>query len=454
MTRQSISYKDDKAFVFKQGENFYRCLLNNYEKEYDCLMNSGLYTELISKNLIISHTELSNHEIVEDNIYKIILPQQIDFVNYPYEWSFSQWKDVCIALLSINLIAVKYGMIVKDATPYNFTFIGSKCVLFDTSSFTFYNANEPWNAYRQFCEEMLGPLLLTKYNGLEWPKLNRAAITGLPLKFVSKQLPIKSLLNSLCFWHIHLHSFFKNGKSSSENSLKKNTKNQTPELLQLLLLNIKSLNIKKEKSVWNNYYETNIESQEYLEHKQSVIENWLKKISPISVADIGANTGNFSFIAAKYTDKVYAFDSDTNCVEDLFTKCKEKQLQNITCVVEDMANPAPGMGWMNEEKISLLNRLKANTVLALAVLHHLCITKYLPFEFVAKLFACISNEYLIIEFVPKEDNKVKLLLNNREDIFTNYKEEKFKKDFSAYFDFIEEISLNASSRKLFLCRKK
>ncbi|MBS1627930.1 MAG: hypothetical protein JSR09_04370 [Bacteroidetes bacterium] len=457
MIRQSISYKDDKAFVFKQGNLFYRCLLNGYEKQYNCLMNSGLYAELVSKNLIINHTELSAEEtkyFSGENIYKVIVPEQIGFVNYPYEWCFSQWKAACVALLSINLIAIKYGMIVQDATPYNFTFIGNQCILLDTSSFVFYDSNKPWEAYRQFCEEMLAPLLLTKYNGLEWPKLNRAAISGLPLKFASNLLPIKSYFNSLSFWHIHLHSFFKNEKTSSQNNLKKNHQNKPLALLQLLLLNIKSLQIKKNKSVWNDYYETNIESNEYLQHKQIVVEDWLKKIGPVSVADIGANTGNFSFIAAKYSGKVYAFDSDTNCIEDLFTKCKELQLQNITCAVEDMANPAPGMGWMNEEKIALLNRLKVNIVLALAVLHHLCITKYLPFEFVAKLFAHISEEYLIIEFVPKEDSKVKLLLTNREDIFIDYTEENFKKQFSIYFEFIEEISLNTSTRKLFLCRKK
>lgn len=457
MLPQPISYKDNKAFVYKKDNKYYRCLFNSYKEEYECLMNSGLYKELLEKDLIISHSELSFDETINssEGIFKIIYPEQIAFVSYPYEWTFSQWKDTCITLLSINLIALKYGMILKDATPYNFVFKNNRCILLDTSSFTFYNEGKPWLAYKQFCEEMLSPLLLMKYKGFEWSRLYRTAITGFSLNFVSTQLPLKSGFNFLSFWHIHLHSFFSKKSSNSQKLSAKNSKEQVVSLQKLLLLKINSLhNNKKHKSNWNNYYQTGIESNKYSTHKKEIVEQWLKAIRPDSLVDLGANTGNFSFIASKFANKVYAVDEDVYCVEELFKISKYNKIQNLTCAVIDIVNPSPGIGWMNEEKLPLLKRLMVETILALAILHHLCISKNLPLNFVAELFYKISTKYLIIEFVPKQDKKVQFLLENREDIFVNYTEENFKKEFSNYFEIVEEIQIDYSLRKLFLCKKK
>jgi len=63
-----------------------------------------------------------------------------------------------------------------------------------------------WIAYRQFCEEFLGPIALMHYRGHRWGRLTMAALRGLPLDFISEQLPWKSYLNISCFLHIHLHA--------------------------------------------------------------------------------------------------------------------------------------------------------------------------------------------------------------------------------------------------------
>jgi hypothetical protein len=57
---------------------------------------------------------------------------------------------------------------------------------------------------------------------------------------------------------------------------------------------------------------------------------------------------------------------------------------------------------------------------------------------------------LIVEFIPKEDNKVKLLLESREDIFTDYNIIHFKNCFSRVFDLVEEKSIEESKRTIFL----
>jgi hypothetical protein len=62
--------------------------------------------------------------------------------------------------------------------------------------------------------------------------------------------------------------------------------------------------------------------------------------------------------------------------------------------------------------------------------------------------------WLLIEFVPKSDSKVQLLLHTRADIFDTYTEENFKLSFSQYYTLIQEAALPESDRKLFLFKRK
>ena len=86
-----ISYKDSAARVVKIENKYFRYLFDEYKAEYDHLMQSGLYQALTEKKLIIEHQEI---EVDSDqkNIYKKLYPAQINFLSYPFEWSFTQWS--------------------------------------------------------------------------------------------------------------------------------------------------------------------------------------------------------------------------------------------------------------------------------------------------------------------------------------------------------------------------
>ena len=129
-------------------------------------------------------------------------------------------------------------------------------------------------------------------------------------------------------------------------------------------------------------------------------------------------------------------------------------MTNIITVVADITQPSPGLGWENTEKITLLNRLSGDVVMLLALVHHLCISKNIPLNFVAKMAASMTKQYAIVEFVPKTDSKTQLLLNARTDIFTNYTEDCFIASFMQYFTLINVHQCQSSGRKLYLWAKK
>ncbi|NNU33102.1 hypothetical protein HK413_00930 [Mucilaginibacter sp. S1162] len=96
-SRAAISYKDPHGYVFEQDGKFYRFVDASYQNQYDHLLKSGLYQELIQQQLITSFEEVENKS--NSQAYKILLPEQISFITYPYEWSFRQWKECATVFL-------------------------------------------------------------------------------------------------------------------------------------------------------------------------------------------------------------------------------------------------------------------------------------------------------------------------------------------------------------------
>jgi SAM-dependent methyltransferase len=452
----NISYRDTAARVVKKETGYYRYIFHEYKAEYDHLMESGLYQELTQKELLIEHQEIEL-DTDDPKVYKLLLPTQIPFQSYPFEWSYTQWRKSILAYLRINHIAVKYGMILKDATPYNFYLTGGKAVMFDTSSFMFFKENDSWIAYRQFCEEFLSPVALMHYNGAEWSQLTMANLRGMPLSFVSKQLPIKSWFNLTTLLHIHIHSKY-SGYNQLEHKENKKNKGFTLEKiksLQKMIFNAISEwnNPYQYKSHWSTYYENDIESTEYLKDKEATIRKWLDIIKPKSVLDLGANTGKFSFIAAEYAERVISIEGDEKCVDVIEEKIKIKN-SNVFTLIGNIDKPSPTIGFLNSGTESIYKRGCSDLVLGLALVHHLHISNLLSFEKISLIFDNFSNKYLITEFIPIADNKVQLLIKDKKINLMEYNEVQFINALSSSFTIIESVQLSETERKIFLLKNE
>jgi hypothetical protein len=119
--KELSSFRDPSGYIFYKDDIVYRSISYTYKDNYDMLMNSGLYKALVEKKLMIPHSEVQLDGF-DDNCYKIIKPEQIQFISYPYEWCFSQLKDASLITLQIQKIALDFGMILKDASAYNIQF--------------------------------------------------------------------------------------------------------------------------------------------------------------------------------------------------------------------------------------------------------------------------------------------------------------------------------------------
>ena len=450
--KELSSFRDDSGFVFKKEGVIYRSVSYKFKKDFDFFIQSGLNAELVDKNFLISHIELDN-DFKNFESYKILLPKQLSFISYPYEWSFSMLLDAALLTLKIQKIALQFGMMLKDASTYNIQFIGSKSIFIDTLSFEIYEEGKPWQAYGQFCRHFLAPLALMSKVDVALNRLLITHLDGVLLPLASKLLPLKTKFNIGLYLHLHLHAKAQvvNQDKKIDPSKNKISKKSVENVVENLTSTVTALKYVPEGTEWGEYYNKDVEKS-YFENKVEIVSQFLRKIKPTNVLDLGANDGAFSRLAANYADNVYSFDIDPACVEKNYLSLKKEKNTKITPLLFDMANPSPGIGWINLERTSLWDRVKVDTIMALALIHHLCISNNLPFSYLAEFFAKHCN-FLIIEWVPKEDEKVQRLLQNRKDIFGEYNLSNFLKSFSPFFDLLSNEEL-ITKRILLLFKNK
>lgn len=452
----NTSYKDPSGFVFKLDGVVYRQINYCAKDDYEMLIKSGLYNELTGKKMLVCHEEVSFEKEPDDNAYKFVKPVQIEYISFPYEWAFSALKDAAVLTLRIQKTALKYGMSLKDASAYNIQFLNGKPVFIDTLSFEKYKENTPWKAYGQFCRHFLAPLALMSYTDINLNKLLITNIDGIPLDVAQKLLPAKAKLNFGILTHIILHSLsqktFEDKKQSSVKTAKMSLF-ELESLLDSLESTVRGLKFPDIYTEWGNYYENTNYSDESFKEKKAIISHFIDKVEPRSLCDLGSNRGDFARIASERNIKTIAFDIDPVAIEDNYRHVKKYKETNILPLLQDFNNPSPAIGFMNDERADFCSRFRCDMVMALALIHHMAISNNLPFDNIAKFFSTLGK-YLVIEFVPKTDSKVQILLSSREDIFDKYDTENFESVFGTYFEILEKINIKNSERILYLMRKK
>lgn len=449
------SFRDPDGRVFLRENILYRSVAYSYKENYLQLIRSGLYSKLTTLGFLIHHDEV---DVSQSNAgcFKLLKPARIKFVSYPYEWSFNQLRDAALLVLEIQKIALEHGMILKDSSAFNIQFNEGKPVLIDTLSFEIYKEGEPWVAYKQFCQHFLAPLALMSFKDTRLNELFKSNLDGIPLDLAASLLPTRSRLSTGILIHIHLHSVgqkkFSDKMINRNSGKKKFSRNAFSGLIESLGKTITGLRSPKHVASWYNYYADIELPGAYISEKIKMVNNYCAQVGPHFVWDLGANTGVFSKLDSLKKSFVVSMDSSHECVDKIYTDCRENGRTNILPLLIDVMNPSPALGWENKERDPLFKRGKADLVMALALIHHLAITNNLPLNRIASFFNDIAK-HLVIEFVPKEDSNAQKLLRSKADIFPDYTPEKFEAEFSNYFAIKERTKLAGTERVLYLMRR-
>jgi hypothetical protein len=448
------SFRDPSGFVFVRDGVLYRQVNECYRPHYDRLKESGLGADLTERGWLVRHDELPGDSAAPGG-YKLLQPERIPFISYPYEWSFSQLRDAALLTLRIQQRAMKFGMSLKDASAYNVQFLRGAPVFIDTLSFEAGAEGKPWVAYRQFCQHFLAPLALMAYRDVRLNQLFRVFVHGVPLDLASSLLPRLTRLRPSLAMHVHLHARAQKRYSARPAAARGRRLSQTAlqGVIESLANAVRRLHWKPEGTEWANYYEETNYSEPAIADKERLVGQMITRLRPRLLWDLGANVGRFSRLASRQGIETIAFDIDPAAVERNYLDGRAKKDQHLLPLVADLTNPSTGLGWAGTERLSLEQRGPADLVLALALVHHLAVGNNVPLANISEWLARIARG-LVIEFVPKSDSQVQRMLASREDIFDEYSPAGFEAAFARHFIVEAKEPIAGTQRVLYQMRRR
>lgn len=451
------SFRDPSGFLFQTDGILYRQVNQSFRAAWDALNESGLYGQLVEDGLLVAHEEVSTQLAPVPGAYRVIRPERLPFISYPYEWSFSQLQDAALATLRIQQCALERKMTLRDATAYNIQFRSGRPILIDTLSFEPYREGSPWVAYRQFCQHFLAPLALMAICDVRLSQLLRVYIDGIPLDLASRLLPRRTRLRFGLLTHIHMHARSQSRHADSARAGAAPTAQVSRTgmlgLIDSLQTTVRKLSWRAGGTEWGDYYQDTNYTTGSAGHKTEIVRKLVASVTPKSIWDLGANTGVFSRLGVEAGANVVAWDVDPAAVEKNYLLVRKEGPGRLLPLLLDLSNPSPALGWANEERMSLADRGPVDLVMALALIHHLAISNNVPLDRIADFLAPLAP-YLLIEFVPKEDSQVQRLLASREDIFDAYTQAGFESAFSRRYEAVEVHPIRESTRTLYLFRRK
>ncbi len=447
--REKSSFRDPDGYVFRKGQETYRAIVNPNAPILQAKYRAFFQTA-VEKQLLLDYREVPKTDTDPDDSIALIKPISLPMVAYPYEWSFSQLKDAALVTLELNLLALSYGLTLKDATAFNVQLFENRMTFIDHLSFEPSEGRMPWRPYSQFCRHFLSPLVISTYLDIHINRLFRVYIDGIPEQVTVGLLPLRSFLSPTIFLHILLHTCFikKSFHTGTSGSIKQTRAHQA-DLLSQLKAATSSLKPAKQTSTWSNYYENTNYNELAFREKIDVVAKIFSNERFSIVWDIGANDGTFSRVIAPFSDLVLSLDLDHNAIDGNYIENRRLGHTSVYPLVFDITNPSPGIGFANSERSPLNWRSNPDAILLLALLHHLCISHNLPFRHLAEYFHSF-NCVVVVEFVDREDSQVRRLCDSKGELDNWYTREEFERCFAQRFRITSRADLSDSCRSIYL----
>jgi SAM-dependent methyltransferase len=389
---------------------------------------------------------------------------KIPVPTYPWEWTPSQWVAAAELTLDLCEQALADGWMLKDATPLNVLFVGSRPIFVDILSFERRDKHSSiWLAYGQYIRTFLLPLLMNRM--LSWPlALSLFERDGYEPADCYAALGWSRRLGRDALWPITLPALLDRRKGDRVTAKKRPARVADPQITASVLR--RTLNDLRKRtrralagnaateSEWSRYQGTLTHyTAEESQQKLDWVRDLLREVRPARVLDIGANTGEFSALAATMGADVVALERDMASADRIFRMARDRRLP-IETIHADIARPTPAVGWENAESMTLLGRLadQFELVMMLAVIHHLVLMEQIPLAAIIELCGRLTRRYLIVEWVPVEDPMYQSLMRGRDSLYGALSEKELLAACDGRFEVKRRQALG-NGRVLFLFEK-
>lgn len=454
MARDPASYRDPAGHVHVRDGRVYRSVLEPGVVHYSAARDSGFLESAIRSGRLIEGREVDPGLLADEEpgaVYLLEHPR-LDFISYPYEWSFAGLRAAGLLTLDLHLDALSHGLTLSDASAYNVQFVGVRPVFIDQLSLIRYEEGQVWLGYRQFCEQFLNPLLLTARTGVPFQTFYRGSPEGLSSADLGALLPFRSRLNPRVAVHVYLQRRLQRSVTPK--------RAETAGRIRLtragLVNNLRSMREwigrleppKSRATPWQEYERTAHYTTEERAAKARFVGQAIQASGARTVWDFGCNAGEYSELALRNgAEYVVGFEPDAGALDAAYRRAVERDLAFLPLAM-DVANPTPSLGWRERERRGLSDRRNADLVMCLALLHHLVLGRNLPLDQVLDWLLELAPRG-IVEFVPRNDPMARQLLALKPNIAPDYERSTFREMLLRRARIEREEVVTSSGRVLF-----
>ena len=434
---------------------------------YRNLFDSGVMDSIIEKRLFVPTTVT---DLCSENFPFILRHERVKRITYPNEWAPEALKSAGAMVLDLQMALLERGYMAVDIYPWNILFQQSRPVFLDLGSITRPSLHGANRAIDEFHRYYIRPLKIAAqgrwryavmlfadyYKGVTYDDFKLLGAGGLESAGYRIARPALALVRKI--------------KAQAPAPLKKRMRvlldGQRNESVEQLTESIKhkfarartaleQINL-SDPHPWARYYE------EFSQHgqswtdssdwniKQHNVKTILSKVHPKSLLDMCSNRGWYSVLAESMGIEVIACDVIPDVMDQLFRQSVQQNL-NIYPVVMDFRYPTPACGVANKWFKAATERLRCDMVMCLATMHHLVFSGWLSFDQIIEGLHAFTDKWLLIEFIPRDDELVKRLLTSNYDW---YNEKNFVAAVENRFYIRQRLPSYESPRVLMLCEKR
>lgn len=410
------SFGDPAGRLFWWRGQLYRAIRSEWMPVLERLFDEGVIRKLVDRGLLI---ESQPTALKVDGYEMVVRHQTVPFPSYPEEWCPAMLKDAALAQLELLTELARCGFTLKDAHPWNILFDACKPVFVDFSSIVPINHDAAWCGYDQFYRFFLNPLTLMAHGQDRIARRLLPEIDGVSKSEVSAltrpSFSMGSIFTSINRSRLILRSaaarlWRKRPAQTStafvpKESLSPVTYLASLEQLKRELEKVMFPSAGNEESDDRENSKPWPSSQSGWTAKQRTIHKILSDLRPISVLDIGSDTGWYSKLVATFGGRVVSFDKSVPRVNQLYCDARDGRLP-ILPLVMDFTDPTPPRGLSSHWAVAATERFPCEMVLALSLVQQTVSKRYLNFEQIVGGLALFSKRWLVVEFVPSETTEL------------------------------------------------
>ncbi|MDB4537880.1 class I SAM-dependent methyltransferase, partial [Akkermansiaceae bacterium] len=419
---------DEHVTLYSHEDYIYRKITTSSAAFYSTLFESDFIRNAIKKSLIPA-TELIESKTNEEIWLK---QERISHLSYFHEWPMAMIVDAAAATLQLHEELIQAGYCLLDSHPWNVVF-NKDPLWVDITSIRPYDGVLAQGSLQQFQNYFIAIMRMQKVGlgdlarsafshafcsfpltgSAFWARKNRDLPTSPPVRILQHFFAASGAFREVLGDEVRQSLDSRRGPADKEQNF--------ATILRLKNL-LSELSPKGSAGSWSQYSQAGLDpiTTDELMSKAPDVErlnnekfagvySMLQRCREDSndLLDVACNRGIFSLFGNLLGFKVVAVDSDEGALEDLYTESKRCDMA-ITIVLNDAVAPVEAQGMLSNPLPTFVERMSADCVLCLALIHHLRFGLYrMTAERQARLFSKYAKKWLILEYVPFSDEHLR-----------------------------------------------